>query len=162
MKELIKNAPISRIVIALGFLAAVLFVFWAGTQIGYRRAMYSFRWSDNYSKQFAPPFSPFGFDPGKDAIISSNGAFGSVAAVRLPDIVVKGRGEVEKVVVVNSRTVIRRFHAAATSTDIRVGDTVLVLGEPDQEGRITASLVRIVPAPAGPRAGMPSAPLKNI
>ena len=80
--------------------------------------------------------------------MSAHGAFGEIIGVRLPEIVVKGPAESEKTVTLNGATVIRRFHSSATTTDLIPGETVIVIGEPDSQGGIRASLIRIVPSPS--------------
>ncbi len=143
---------------ALGILIAVLLIFWAGTAVGYRQARFSDDWENSYAHQFGGPGSPFVAHGGQDdSFMSAHGAFGQVVGVRLPEIIVKGSSESEKTVMVNASTIIRRFRAAATTTDLATGETVIVIGEPDSQGTIQASLIRIVPAPP---ANMP-APTTN-
>lgn len=132
-------------IMILGVLFVALLVFWAGTAVGYKQAAFSYHWNDNYSRQFGGPRSPLGFQSDSDEPMSAHGAFGTIIGVKLPEIVVKGGGDVEKTVTVNGATVIRRFHDAASTTDLSNGQTVVVIGEPDSQGNINASLIRIVP-----------------
>ena len=147
MNDSPKLASTSRLIAILCVLLAVLLVFWAGTAVGYREARFSGDWENNYARQFGGPGSPFvpqGL--GDDSFMSAHGAFGQIVGVRLPEIVVKGAAESEKTVTVNSGTVIRHLHALATTTDLAPGETVIVIGEPDDKGDIQASLIRIMPA----------------
>ena len=127
-------------------------MFWAGTAVGYRQAQFSFHWNENYARQFDGPSSPLMIfsHESQEAAQNSHGAFGEVLAVRLPIIVVKGGDEPEKEVVIGSSTIVRSFRNATSSASLAVGDQVVVIGRPNDNGQIEASLIRIIPgAPPG-------------
>ncbi|MDE1975399.1 MAG: hypothetical protein KGI49_02740 [Patescibacteria group bacterium] len=156
MKEFFGSSLVSRLIAVLGVLVAALIIFWAGTAVGYREASFSYAWDSSYARQFGGPHSPFMIGPDiDDSSLNSHGAFGVVVGVRMPEFTVKGPTEAEKNIVVATGTVIRYFHSEASSTAISPGETVVVIGEPDSQGRIQASLVRIVPTQNA--SGTPSA-----
>jgi len=138
---------ISRLIAALGILLVALIVFWAGTAVGYRQAEFSYRWGSHYQDAFAGPGGPFAFRADPDALDAAHGASGTVIGINPPVIAVKRGSEAEKVVVIGPATAIRRLRSQATTTDIHVGDMVIAIGEPDQDGRIVATLIRILPPP---------------
>ena len=146
LKDLMQSHTYSRLIALLAILVAALVVFWAGTVVGYRQAAFSHQWDDNYAMQFGGPRSPFGMmSDGDDSTLSPHGAFGTVVGFNFPTMIVKGPSEAEKKITLNDSTVVRRFRSFATTTDIKPGETVVVIGEPDSQGGITASLIRIVP-----------------
>jgi hypothetical protein len=49
------------------------------------------------------------------------------------------------VIVIGSDTIIAQMRSQATSTDIKVGDNVVVVGEPNDQGQIIAKLIRLMP-----------------
>jgi len=150
MKEFFLSSAYSRLVGILGVLLVALIIFWAGTAVGYREAVFSHQWDDNYAVEFGGSHSPFlpGMD-GDDSSLNSHGAFGQIVAVRMPEFTVKGPAEAEKDIIVEDGTIIRYFHGQASTSELVPGETVVVIGEPDNQGRIQASLIRIVPpAPA--------------
>ncbi|MDE2037844.1 MAG: hypothetical protein KGI69_01300 [Patescibacteria group bacterium] len=161
MKEFLGSSALSKLVAVLAVLLVALVIFWAGMAVGYRKAVFSYQWDDSYAKQFGGPHSPFMPDA-DDASLNSHGAFGQIVAVRLPEFTVKGPAEAEKNVLVSDGTVIRYFHDQASTSDLSVGSTVVVIGEPDGQGRIQASLIRIVPPPPSASGTPPqSSPLAS-
>ena len=147
MKQFLHASPYGKLIAIIGLLLVLLLVFFAGSAVGYHEAIFSQHWNDNYAGRFAGPGSPFMSMTGdRDSSPNSHGAFGEVVALRLPTIIIKGPSEAEKAVTVGPNTSIRKFHALASTSDIVLGDTVVIIGEPDEQGGIRASLIRIVPA----------------
>ncbi len=147
-----QSAKFTRLIAVLGILVIALAIFWAGMAVGYRQAQFSSRWGDHYRETFGGPSSPFMMPfsvSDNDDIRTANGAAGQVIGINLPRIAVKGPDEAEKIVVLGSDTVIRRFRDPATTTDIALGDMMIAIGSPDEQGRIVATFVRIVPPPTG-------------
>ena len=127
-----------------GFVLIGLIIFIAGAYVGHRMTDFAYRWDANYSHEFAGPGSPFG-PGGDDRPSMPHGTFGSVIGVNWPSFAIKGPREAERIVVIGTTTAIRYMHSYASTTDIHVGSMVVVLGEPDDEGKIVATLIRIMP-----------------
>ena len=51
--------------------------------------------------------------------------------------------DAEKTIIVNGKTVIRKFRDALKSADLKVNDSVVVVGDPNEEGQIEAKLIRV-------------------
>lgn len=123
--------------------AVTLFVFGAGMFVGFHKANFSYRWAERYHQNFGGPRGGFFEDfRGKD-FIDAHGTAGSVLSVDGNVVTIKGRGDTEKVIVINGDTAIRLRGGAGTSTDIAVGDDVVTIGAPDEQGEIAAKLIRI-------------------
>lgn len=145
----LKNSPQSKTIkLLLGVIVSLLIlllVFQAGAMVGYRRALFASRLGDNYFRVFdpgprtMPSWRAFDFPGG-------HGAIGEIVKINLPQVIVADRSEVEKVVVVDQKTIIRLGRETASSTNLKIGDSVIVLGAPDEEGQIDARLIRILPA----------------
>ena len=145
MKDSTGSSTYGKMIGILAILLGALLIFGAGVAVGYSKAVFSRDWDDSYAGRFARPGSPFMPASGGDDMPNPHGAYGEVVAIHLPVIVIKGPEEAEKSVVLDGQTGIRRFHDPATSTDIMLGDTVVVIGEPDGQGQVHASFLRIVP-----------------
>jgi len=132
---------------ALGILLIALIIFWAGVAIGYNKAIFSYRWHSHYAEQFAGNQSPFAIpnDHDADNMPNPHGAFGTIISAHLPLIIIKGPIEAEKTVIITATTVIRDIHNDAASTTLTEGQGVVVIGSPDEQGRIVASFIRILP-----------------
>ncbi|HTK33578.1 MAG TPA: hypothetical protein VL335_03515 [Candidatus Paceibacterota bacterium] len=130
----------------LSFIFVGVVIFGAGIYVGHKVTEFSYEWSSNYSREFGGPHSPF-FSDTDDVQPMPHGAFGSVVGINFPSFAIKGPHEAEKIVVIGSSTLIRTLHSQASTDDIRIGSAVIVIGEPDMQGRINATLVRIMPSP---------------
>ena len=136
-----------RIVLAIFIL---FIVFWAGMGVGYRKAEFSSRFSDRYFRMFGGHgLSPIGMMglPDVDELVSGHGATGKVLSVNLPTFVVTDNNNVEKSIIINNETIIRGGRDMLASTTIHADDFVVVIGNPDQAGHITAKLIRVIPSP---------------
>ncbi len=147
-KNYFKNPDfLKRTIIGLVFFILILIAFGVGVKVGALRARFSYRWADNYHKNFAGPSRGFFGDwraapPGE--FINAHGSFGEVIQVNNKEFVVKGNDNVEKVIVVKENTVITKGRDTQTG-GVRVGDRVVVIGSPNNEGKIEARFIRIFP-----------------
>ncbi len=145
----IRSKSFLIIIGALLFLGLLLGSFSVGMAIGYHNARESYAWGESYNRVFAGPRGGFmggvirDFD-GRD-YIDAHGVFGEVVRVEGQSLVLSARDGLERVVVVLPTTEMRKFRDAATINDIRVGDSAVIVGTPDSEGRIQAQLIRIMP-----------------
>lgn len=142
-----ESKPVRYAVVGAVALAATLVVFRLGVLVGYKKSVFSDKLSCGYSRTFAPgPRAAADGDvDADDSWGSVHGAAGRVASVATSSIVVADRGGVEKLVLMGERVEVRSGLGATTSGAIRSGDVVVVLGYPDERGRIVAELVRIMP-----------------
>ena len=143
-----KSLPLAtRTLAVVCTLLVLILVFWAGMAVGYREADFSNRWDRHYVEVFGGKSSPF-FNmrvPAVGTSVLSNGAAGRVIAVNLPSFAIQDPNHTEKVILLNSSTTIRYLRDLGTTTNLGVGNFVVVLGSPDAQGRIVASYVRIMP-----------------
>ncbi len=130
--------------ILIGIVATILIlmVFKAGELVGYRKAAFSSHLGDNYYRAFEGGRPPMG-----GMLPGGHGAAGKIISINLPTFVVDGPDGIEKTVVIDDDTAIRRFRDTITADALRVDDFVTVLGEPDGEGHVTAKLIRVLPPP---------------
>ena len=56
----------------------------------------------------------------------------------------------EKIVLVNDQTVIRRGRDNVKVSDLKVDNNLVVIGDPNEMGQIAAKLIRLMPAPLMP------------
>jgi len=140
-----------NILCVIGIVVVALTIFQAGVFVGYRRASFSYRLGDNYHKTFGLPTRHgmmgggdfFGFSRGE--FTSAYGATGTIVKINLPNIIVTGGDKVEKVVSTNDSTIIRRFRDDVKVEDLKVGDSVIVIGSPNSAAQIEAKLIRVLP-----------------
>lgn len=123
----------------------LLLTFRAGMIVGYHKAMFSYRWGENYHRNFGGPRFGFFSNSGRD-FIESHGTFGQVIKIDSTTLVVKGRDDVEKIIVITKDTAIRRGIDNIMPIDLRVDDPVVIIGTPNNDGQIEARLIRVMPA----------------
>lgn len=133
---------------AVASLVVLLLVFRLGIAIGFRKAAFSYRWGENYHKNFGGPRGGFAKDFFNERMfIESHGVFGTAVSVDGGTIVVKGRDDVEKIVQVKEETVITRFREKIAVADLKTDDLIVVVGDPNDAGQIEAKLIRVLPPP---------------
>ena len=149
IKTLHNNKPVRTIIIILLFLIIVLTAFQAGIFIGYQKAQFSNRLGDRYYKQTfegdrrgGPMMGFFNEDlPG------SNGAVGKIVHINEASVVVATPDNVEKTVLINEDTLIRKFREEVSIKNLKVGDQIIVLGPANDKAEIEARLIRLLPPP---------------
>jgi len=160
IKNLAKTGIFHGILCGLVIAIIALFIFQAGVFVGFRKASFAYQYGDNYYQMFEGrgPENGHGPEVGgmmKDNFPGGHGVVGKIIKVDLPTIIVLGSDNLEKVVLVDNDTVIKQFRNQATSTDLKVGDMVVVIGAPNNKGQVDARLVRLMPPIS---TGMPGRP----
>ena len=134
------------IIIGLVGFAVVALIFGAGMFVGGMKAKFSYRWAEQYHKMFAGPRAGFfgdwrSFPRGE--FIEAHGNFGEIIEMKENEFVVKGRGDVEKVILITDKTIIQKGREKIKKEDLKVGNWIVVIGSPSEEGKIEAKLIRI-------------------
>lgn len=151
--ELYKSSKrVRTIVLSLSVLIVALIIFRAGISVGYHKAAFSYRLGENYYyRAFSPnkgPMMGIGFaEFDRDDLTSGHGAIGKIVKINLPTFVVSSPDNIEKIVTINDDTQVRRFRDTASSSDLRLDESVIVIGTPDDNGQIVAKLIRLIPPP---------------
>ena len=138
------------LMIILLVLGIVLLIFQAGVLVGYKKAFFSCRLGENYYRGFEGREASESFlrnlDPEKN-LSNANGAIGPIIKISLPSIVVTDKDGIEKTIGVTDDTIYRQSNREISVSDLKVGDFVLIVGNPDDTGNIEARLVRVLPPP---------------
>ncbi len=152
-EETQKNKKINRdvlkwVVIGLAGFAVVVLIFGAGIFVGGMKAKFSYRWAESYHKNFAGPQGGFFGDwrgtsipPGD--FIEGHGTFGEIIKINDSDFVIKGQADLEKIVIIKENTILEKGRMAIKKEELKVGDQVVIIGSPNEQGQIEAKLIRI-------------------
>lgn len=132
----------------IGGIIVFLLIFKVGMIAGFKKADFSYKWGENYHRNFAGPRGGFFEDFSDRDFIDANGTFGQIIKIEGLTLIVKGRYDVEKIVLIKDNTVIKRFRDTIKSSDLKIDDYIVVIGEPNDAGQIEARLIRISPPPA--------------
>lgn len=128
------------LIIGLVGLAVIIFIFGAGIFIGGIKARFSYQWAENYHRNFAGPRTGFlgdwGKFPNRD-FIEGHGVFGEIIEMQDNSFVINGQDNIEKIVLIKQDTAIKK------KGDLAVGDQIVVIGSPNNDGQIEAKLIRV-------------------
>jgi len=134
------------IIAIIGFVVIVL-IFGAGIFVGGTKARFSYRWAESYHKNFAGPQGGFFGDwrtlPPPGDFIEGHGTFGEIIKINDSDLIVKGQGDVEKVILITKDTAIERGRDTLKKEELKVGDSIVIIGSPNEQGQIEAKLIRL-------------------
>jgi hypothetical protein len=137
-----------RIIMVLLGLMVAMFIFQFGVYIGKSKAENSFKWAENYHKNFAGPKGGFMNDwqqfAGRD-FSNNHGVFGDILQINGDEIVIKSNNNEEKIIVVNNQTAIMQDRQPIQKQALKIGDNITVIGEPDNQGKTTAKMIRVFP-----------------
>lgn len=139
------------LILLTGFIVLIL-IFSAGFLVGGMKAKFSYRWAESYHKNFAGPRGGFFGNwrnppPLPGDFIESHGIFGEIIKINNSDFVIKGRREMENMILVTENTVIKEGGKTIKKGEMKVGDSVVVIGSPNDQGQITAELIRVFSRP---------------
>ncbi len=159
----ISSKTFKKTCLGIVIFAILLIVFKAGLLVGSKKADFSCRWSNNYHRNFAGPRNGFLSGFGDRDFIEANGTFGQIIKIDGQTLVVKGQENVEKIILIKNDTVINFLRETIKISDLKIDDSVVIVGAPNDAGQIEAKLIRVIPPP--PQAGiiplMPKMPQGN-
>jgi hypothetical protein len=133
---------------------AVLAVFQVGVLVGYRKASYSYRWTDNYHKMFAGPARGFAFEKRlrppppmrrERGFMDAHGMFGVVLKADPDALIIEDKDGMEKTVILTPRTVVRDRDLDIRHDQIPTDAQVVIIGRPTGRGEVEAKLIRVIP-----------------
>lgn len=139
-----------KVKLSLGLLVGLIIaiiIFRAGMSVGYHKALFSHHLGDNYLNTFRGGPHPRGGWSGsmRDDFTGGHSSIGQIVKVSLPTITIEDLDSVEKNIIVDQNTKIRRFRDDVPVAALTIGTKVIVLGDPNDNGQIQARLIRILP-----------------
>jgi hypothetical protein len=164
VKEYIKSPSFTKVLLVVGIIASVLIVFNAGFFVGFRKSSFLCGWSKNYSRNFGerldfrmkgPDFIRDGKAP------NSHGVIGKIISISLPEVVVSDNSGIEKIVVIDTDTKIMSFREEVKQENLKTDSFIMVIGSPNNESKIEAKLIRIMPPEPQDWGGMGGGMMRN-
>ncbi len=159
IKETFKSNKFRIIIGVIGVFLIVLLSFSCGVMVGFHKARFSYEWGQNYERNFVghslnrgnfpPPVNEGGGMIGffrqmeGDDLRNAHGLAGTVISVSGNNVIVKDREEKENTIAVNDKTIIKHNADNLNVSDIKTGDHVVVMGAPDNQGVVSADLIRV-------------------
>ncbi len=145
--NILESKLFKAIVFGIAILIILVFIFGLGVFVGTKKADFSFRWADQYHRNFGGPQRGFFGDMMGDQFTNSNGVFGQILKIDGQILTIKGKDNAEKSILVGDETSIIRQRDNIKLSDLKTDDVVVVIGEPNDNGQIEAKLIRVLPPP---------------
>ncbi|PIT94032.1 hypothetical protein COU00_01045 [Candidatus Falkowbacteria bacterium CG10_big_fil_rev_8_21_14_0_10_43_11] len=157
LKNFFQSKAFKWLIGAVGALIVCLLVLQLGMFIGFRKANFSYRWGENYHRAFGGPREGFLPDfAGKD-FIGGHGAAGTIAKIEGDTLIVQSKEQAEKIVKIATSTLIQMGRTEIAPTELKMDESVVVIGSPQDDGSINAKIIRVFnpndlppPPPPGP------------
>ena len=143
------NAKATKYIIRIvGALFVLLLAFKAGEYVGIKKASFSYNWGNNYYRNFMTR-GRMGINGGLrgEEFLMGHGVGGPILKNSSSTLIIQDRDGAEKIVLLSEGTLIKRFRDDVPASDLKPGEWVVVLGNPNEEGQIEAKLVRVLPPP---------------
>ncbi|MFA6300883.1 MAG: hypothetical protein WC609_00865 [Candidatus Paceibacterota bacterium] len=145
----------------IGFAVVALLIFSLGVSVGFRKASFGRAWGENYERNFG--MGPGGPIPGRDNFPNAHGAIGKIMKIELPTIIVQDKDNTEKIILISDNTQIQKAKDSINASNLNVDDSIIVIGDPNEQGQIEAKFIRVLPLgmpPPLPPQGEIPLPLK--
>jgi len=148
-KNILESKLFKGIILGIAGLIVLAVVFGLGVSVGTQRANYSFRWADQYHRNFGGPQGGFfgDFFGSEKELPNANGSFGQIIKIdqTSQSLTIKDIGNVEKNILLNNQTTIVSQRKTLKLSNLKLNDNVVVIGNPNNSGQIQAELIRVMP-----------------
>lgn len=112
--------------------------------MGFRKASFSYRWAENYHLNFGAPRGGILRDLVQDDYINAEGTAGSIIKIDNNTLIIKGKDNMEKTVLISNQTTIRSGMTTIGPSALKVDDKVIIIGSPNNaNGQIEAKFIRL-------------------
>lgn len=136
---------LKEILMVIGVLIIAGFIFTTGVLVGHSRERFGRRFNENYEKNFMPISRPGmvrmmtgrGFPNGHTVV-------GTIIKIENNQITVKSENGEEGIINISDKTVINSTGKKLTLIDLKINNQILAIGQPNDNGTIDASLIRII------------------
>lgn len=155
MKDLIKSKTFKISALVVGIILFGLVCFAGGVAVGIFKARFSSNFGNNYERNFLGSrqgmmggnrgggmmgfFRDF---EGKD-YRNAHGLSGTIISIADNNLAIKDKDGKENTISVSDKTIIKNGRDNLKTTDLKANDQIVVLGNPGDNGVISASLIRV-------------------
>lgn len=146
-----KSKTFKIITAIVGLILIILVSFAGGVAVGLHKARFSYRWGENYERNFMGPGSG-GMNDGMRGFFrnfegrdfrNAHGLAGTIISIADNNLVIKDKDNKESTVAVTDKTIIKSGRDNIELGGLKQNDQIVVIGNPGDNGVINASLIRI-------------------
>ena len=148
LHEYIHSKTARRIIMSIATLIVVLLFFELGMLVGYKKGTFACRLSDNYFRIFGDERGErmgLGTQIPRGEMPGGHGATGKIVHIELPVIVVVNPNKIEKSIYISDDTIIKKMNETIPASDLKIDDSIVVVGADNNNGQIEARLIRLFP-----------------
>jgi hypothetical protein len=152
IKEVVRSKKFKIAVLVVGIFFIAFASFAGGVLVGFKKAKYSYKFGENYERNFMGP-RPMGMeepgprgaflDFGRRDFRNAHGIAGTIISVADNKIVIKDRDGQENTITVTDKTLIKNGRDTISVNDLKNDDHIVVMGSPGDNGTVNADLVRV-------------------
>ena len=146
-KDFFKANHFNKSLIILAAILVLLFVFAAGVLVGHEKNRFSRDWGENYYRNIMGPGRRGMMGLGGQPNFNGHSGLGQIMKIEGDILVIKDQANIEKTILVTDKTSIIRNNQNIKITDLKVDDTIVVIGRPNNQGQIEPTLIRVLPVP---------------
>lgn len=159
MQEILKSKSFKVAAIAIGSIIIALIIFTAGVNVGFHKAKFSFKFGENYERNFMGPFQDQGVSMGPNGPMgmmrekvrdfegrdfrNPHGISGTIISISENSLVIKDKDNEESTVSVDDKTIIKSGRDTIKIGDLKNDEEIVVIGRPGDDGVINADLIRV-------------------
>ena len=147
-KKIYTSKTVKICVIVLGAAIYGLIIFKLGMIAGFNKADFSHNLGENYRNIFTNQPPSLGEKISDSSFTDANGAAGKIIRINDPLLFIEEPNDGEKIISTDNTTVIRMFRNEIPFSQLKTDQSVVVVGDPTNDGTINAKLIRVVPPPA--------------
>ena len=160
-----RSRKLKMAIIIFGAILIALIIFASGVAVGFRKARFSYQWGQNYERNFMGHGHGLMEAPNRDLnregmrdflrgpegrdFRNPHGIMGAIVSIADNSIIIKNRDNNESIVMTDDKTIIKRNTDDLKISDLKVDDQIVVMGAPNDQGVISAKLIRVFNSNAG-------------
>lgn len=148
-QEMLKSKKFKIAALAVGVFMVALVSFSGGVAVGFKKARFSYKFGENYERNFTGPRMGMGRGGGMmgdfrgQDFRNAHGLSGTIISITDSNLIIKDKDNKENTIAVTDKTIIKRQRDDIKISDLKQNDQVVVMGSPDDNGVVNADLIRV-------------------
>ena len=144
-----KSKFFTTLLIAIPAVILLLAAFRLGVFVGHHKARFSDEWGGTYERTFIGPRKGFHGVFSNGGFMNEYGTAGAIVKIEGSNLIISGRDNIEKSILVSTSTIIRMYQDTLHPADLKAGQQITVIGSPNNQGQIEAKFIRLLPESRG-------------
>lgn len=149
IQETMKSKQFKIVTLVLGIFLIALVSFSGGVAVGFKKARFSYKFGENYERNFTGPRMGMGRGGGMmgdfrgQDFRNAHGLAGTIISIADSNLIIKDKDNKENTIAVTDKTIIKRQRDDIKISDLKQNNQVVVMGSPGDNGVVNADLIRV-------------------